>query len=264
MSDKAVLLDIEEGIATITLNEPDSRNALSESIGSGLLDALADVEDSDASCVIIEGAGGAFSAGGDVNRMLEGLTGDVPLDERVKTLEDTTSEVMIEVVKFPLPTIAKIDGPAVGAGANLAIACDIQVATEDASFGFVFRQVGLSVDAGTSYLLPRLVGANVAKELVFTGDIFGADRAKEIGLINHVYENEKFDEEVQSLAERIASGPDVAFRHTKRLLNEGFEKSVEQAVTDEAVAQGIVFQTDDHYEGVEAFMEGRDPEFEGQ
>jgi enoyl-CoA hydratase/carnithine racemase len=264
MSDESVLLDIEDGIATITLNEPDRKNALSQSIESGMLDALDEIEDSDASVVVIEGSGGAFSAGGDIDRMLEGLTGDIPLDDRTRELENGTPETLTRVYQYDLPTIAKIDGPAVGAGANLAIACDIQVASENANFGFVFRQVGLSVDAGTSFLLPRLVGLNVAKELVFTGDIFGPERAKEIGLVNHVFEADEFDEEVQAIAERIASGPDVAFRHTKRLLNEGFEKSIEQAMTDEAVAQGIVFQTDDHHEGVEAFMESRDPEFEGK
>lgn len=264
MSDESVLLDIEDGIATITLNEPDRRNALSQSIESGMLDALDEIDDSDASVVVIEGSGGSFSAGGDIDRMLEGLTGDIPLDERAKELEDGTPETLTRIYEYHLPTIAKIDGAAVGAGANLAIACDIQVASDEANFGFVFRQVGLSVDAGTSYLLPRLVGSNVAKELVFTGDIFGADRAKEIGLVNHVYDSEEFDEKVDEIAAKIASGPDVAFRHTKRLLNEGFEKSIEQAMTDEAVAQGIVFQTDDHHEGVEAFMEGRDPEFQGE
>lgn len=264
MSNESVLLDITDGIATITLNEPDRRNALSESIEDGLLDALDEIDDSDASCVVIEGTGGVFSAGGDIDRMLEGLTADVPLDERAKALEEGTPQTLTRVYQYHLPTIAKIDGAAVGAGANLAIACDLQLASEDASFGFVFRQVGLSVDAGTSFLLPRLVGSNVAKELVFTGDIIGAERAEEIGLVNHVYDGTEFDEEVQAVAERVASGPDVAFRHTKRLLNEGFEKSIEQAMTDEAVAQGIVFQTDDHYEGVEAFMESRDPEFEGK
>ncbi len=264
MSDESVLLDIEDEIATITLNEPGRRNALSEAIGEGLLDALSEIEDSDAGCVVIEGNGDAFSAGGDVNRMLEGLTGDMELDDRVKELEDSTCETVIRLYEFPLPTIAKIDGAAVGAGANLAIACDMQVANEDASFGFVFRQVGLSIDAGTSFLLPRLVGPNVAKELIFTGEIFGSERAEEIGLINHTYENDEFEEQVQKLAERVASGPDVAFRHTKRLVNEGFEKSIKQAMTEEAIAQGIVFQTDDHREGVEAFMESRDPEFEGK
>lgn len=264
MGNDSVLLDISNGIATITLNEPDRRNALSESIEAGMLAALDEISESDASCVVIEGSGGAFSAGGDIERMLEGLTGDVPLDDRAKALEDGTPQTLTEVYQYHLPTIAKIDGPAVGAGANLAIACDVQLASEEASFGFVFRQVGLSVDAGTSFLLPRLVGLNVAKELVFTGDIIDAERAAEIGLVNHVYGSDEFDDEVQAVAERIASGPDVAFRHTKRLLNEGFEKSIEQAMTDEAVAQGIVFQTDDHREGVEAFMESRKPEFEGE
>lgn len=264
MSDESILLDIDDGIATITLNEPDRRNAFSERIDSGILDALDEIDDSDASVVVIEGSGGSFCAGGDIDRMLEGLTADISLDDRAKELEEGIPETLTRIYQYHLPTIAKIDGPAVGAGGNLAIACDIQVASDEATFGFVFRQVGLSVDAGTSYLLPRLVGLNVAKELVFTGDIFGAERAEEIGLVNHVYDHEEFDEKVEELAAKIASGPDVAFRHTKRLLNEGFEKSIEQAMTDEAVAQGIVFETDDHYEGVEAFMEDRDPKFEGK
>jgi enoyl-CoA hydratase/carnithine racemase len=261
---ESVLLDIEDRIATLTLNEPDRRNALSAAIEEELHDALDEIEDSDARCLVIEGAGAAFSAGGDIERMLEGLTADVPLDRRAHELEKATPATITRVFKFPLPTIAKIDGLAVGAGANLAIACDIQIASEEAQFGFVFRQVGLSVDAGTSYLLPRLVGANVAKELVFTGEMVGAERAAEIGLVNHVHPADELAEATDELAARIASGPPVAFRHTKRLLNEGFEKSIEQAMTDEATAQGIVFDTDDHEEGATAFMEKRDPEFEGR
>jgi len=264
MGEDSVILDIEDRIATITLNEPDRRNALSADIEAELHEALDEIEDSDCRCVVIQGSGSAFSAGGDIERMLEGLTADVGLDERVRALEQATPETLTRLFHFPLPTIAKVDGMAVGAGANLAIACDIQVASEEAEFGFVFRQVGLSVDAGTSYLLPRLVGANVAKELVFTGEMVGADRALDVGLVNQVHSADELDEAVASMAARIASGPPVAFRHTKRLLNEGFEKSIEQAMTDEATAQGIVFQTDDHEEGATAFMERRDPEFEGQ
>lgn len=264
MSEASVLLDIEDRIATVTLNEPDRRNALSAAIESELHEALDEIEESDARVLIFEGAGDAFSAGGDIDRMLEGLTADVPLDDRVRALEDATPETITRIFRYPLPTIAKVDGMAVGAGANLAIACDIQVASEDAQFGFVFRQVGLSVDAGTSYLLPRLVGANVAKELVFTGEMVAADRAADLGLVNRVAPAAELDGAVVEMAERIATGPPVAFRHTKRLLNEGFEKSIEQAMTDEATAQGIVFQTADHEEGATAFMERRDPEFEGR
>ncbi|WP_436343398.1 enoyl-CoA hydratase/isomerase family protein [Natronorubrum sp. FCH18a] len=261
----AVLLDIEDdGAATITLNQPDRRNALSAEINDGLTAAFDEIEGSDARCVVVEGAGGAFSAGGDIQRMVEAIENEVPADERVRRLERRTKELMVRLVEFPIPTIAAIDGPAVGAGANLAIGCDVQLASENAVFGFVFRQVGLSLDAGTSYLLPRIVGENVAKELALTGDIFGADRAKELGLVNHVYDADAFDEEVDAFVETVVSGPPVALRHANRLLGEGLDKSLEQALTDEAVAQGIVFETADHEEGVEAFLEDREPEFEGQ
>lgn len=262
---EAVLLEIEdEGVATITLNQPDRRNALSDEISAGLTEALDEIEDSDARCVLLQGSGGSFSAGGDIERMIEGIENDVPADDRVRRLERSTNELMRRLIEFPVPTVALVDGPAVGAGANLALACDMQLASEDAVFGFVFRQVGLSIDAGTSYLLPRVVGENVAKELVLTGDIIDADRAKEIGLVNHVYDTDELDDRVDEFVQKIVSGPPIALRHANRLLGEGLEKSLEQALTDEATAQGIVFETDDHEEGVEAFFEDRDPEYEGR
>ncbi|WP_222919166.1 enoyl-CoA hydratase-related protein [Natrinema sp. SYSU A 869] len=261
----AVLLEIDdEGVATITLNQPDRRNALSEGISEGLSEALEEIEDSDARCVVLEGSGGAFSAGGDIESMVEGIENEVPADERVRSLERSTNELMRTLIEFPVPTVALVDGPAVGAGANLALACDMQLASEDAVFGFVFRQVGLSVDAGTSYLLPRVVGENVAKELVLTGDIIGADRAQDLGLVNHVYGNDELDERVEKFVGKIVSGPPIALRHANRLVGEGLEKSLEQALTDEATAQGIVFETADHEEGVDAFFEDRDPEYEGR
>ncbi|ELY43469.1 enoyl-CoA hydratase-related protein [Natronorubrum sulfidifaciens] len=262
---EAVQLEIKaDGPATITLDQPDRRNALSEAIATGISEALDEIEGSDARCVLLEGSGGSFSAGGDIERMVEGIQRDVPIDERVRALERSTNELIGRLVSVPIPTIALVDGAAVGAGANLALACDMQLASERAAFGFVFRQVGLSVDAGTSYLLPRVVGENVAKELVLTGDIIGADRAHELGLVNHVYDTDEFDEAVETFVEKIVSGPPVALRHANRLLGEGLEKSLEQALTDEAVAQGIAFATDDHEEGVTAFFEDREPEYEGR
>ncbi|ELY88999.1 enoyl-CoA hydratase/isomerase family protein [Natrinema altunense] len=260
-----VLLEIDsEGVATITLNQPERRNALSTAISDGISAALAEIEGGDARCVVIEGAGGAFSAGGDIESMVEGIENDIPADERVRALERSTNDLMRTLIDFPVPTIALIDGPAVGAGANLALACDMQLASEDAVFGFVFRQVGLSVDAGTSYLLPRVVGENVAKELVLTGDIVDADRAAELGLVNHVYGRDELEERVDEFVDTIVSGPPIALRHANRLVGEGLEKSLEQALTDEATAQGIVFETADHEEGVDAFFEDREPEYEGR
>ncbi|HMB51192.1 MAG TPA: enoyl-CoA hydratase-related protein [Natronoarchaeum rubrum] len=265
MSDEdAVLLDVDEGVATITLNRPDERNALSRPVADGLRDALDEVDDSDARCVVLEGAGGAFSAGGDIEAMVEGIKGDLSVEERVRVVERAYNRTIQRLAEFPLPTVALIDGPAVGAGASLAIACDLQLASERASIGFSFRAVGLSVDSGTSYLLPRLVGENVAKELVFTGEILDAERAAELGLVNHVYPDDEFEERAAELVAEIASGPTVGLRHAKRLLGRGLEQSLSAALADEAAAQAAAFDTDDHVEGVEAFFEGRDPEFEGR
>ncbi len=262
----AVRLEFDDGVATVTLDRPDRKNALSREISDGLREALSTVDgnERDARCLVVEGAGGAFSAGGDIAAMREGIEGDVPIDDRVRELERTTSETLARLITFPLPTVAKVDGPAVGAGANLALACDLQLASERASIGFVFRNVGLSVDAGTSYLLPRIVGENVAKELVFTGEILDAERAGELGLFNHVFPEDEFDRRAGTIVDQIASGPTVALRHAKRLLGNGLDKSVDGAMTDEATAQGIVFGTADHAEGVEAFLDGRDPAFEGR
>ncbi|WP_435180080.1 enoyl-CoA hydratase-related protein [Halorussus sp. AFM4] len=264
MTDDSVVLEIDDGVATVTLNEPDRRNALSTEISAGIRDALAEIDGSDARSVVVEGAGGAFSAGGDIAAMRERLDSDVPVDERVRELERTTSETLARLTTFPLPTVAKVDGPAFGAGANLAIACDVQLASDEASIGFGFRQVGLCVDAGTSYLLPRVVGENVAKELVLTGELVDAERALDLGLFNHVYPADEFDDRVDEFVERVATGPTVALRHAKRLLGEGLDKSVQRAMSDEATAQGVVFETEDHAEGVAAFLADREPEFEGR
>ena len=264
MSEQPATLAVDDGVATITLNRPERRNALSAELSASVRDALAEIADSDARCVAVEGAGEAFSAGGDIEAMRERFESEESVDEQVRRLERTTSETIARLATFSLPTVAKMDGTAFGAGANLAIACDLQLASDDAAIGFGFRQVGLSIDAGTSYLLPRLVGENVAKELVFTGELVEADRALDLGLVNHVYPADEFDSRADAMVERIANGPTVALRHAKRLLGEGFDKSVERAMSDEATAQGIVFGTDDHEEGVRAFLEDREPEFEGR
>ncbi|WP_433629542.1 enoyl-CoA hydratase/isomerase family protein [Halomicrococcus sp. NG-SE-24] len=260
-----VIMTVSDGVATLTLNRPDDRNALTREISDGLQEHLAALEDrDDVRCVVVEGEGDVFSAGGDIKQMHERLENNGSLDDAVAELERTTSETMARVVTCPYPTVAKIDGPAVGAGANLAIACDVQLASASASIGFLFRQVGLSIDAGTSYLLPRIVGENVAKELVYTGEVVDAERAADLSLFNHVYPDEEFDDRVAEFVGRVASGPTVAFRHAKRLLREGLDKSLDRAMVDEATAQGIVFETEDHAEGVEAFLEDRDPQFEGR
>ncbi|MFB6166422.1 MAG: enoyl-CoA hydratase/isomerase family protein [Haloarculaceae archaeon] len=263
MSDDAVTLTVEDEIATVTLNQPDTRNALTGPVAAGIVDVLADVEETDARCVVIEGAGGAFSAGGDINAMLEGLQGEVTARERVESIMDT-SAALEAVHEHELPVIAKIDGVAFGAGANLAIACDVQLATESAKISFGFRQVGLAVDTGTSYFLPRAVGENTAKHLVLSGEMVDAERAREMGMFTKVYPDDEFDDRAAAYVENIATGPTVALSTSKRLLRQGFESDLDQAIANEAAGQSAVFETHDHEEGASAFMEQRDPEFEGR
>jgi len=265
MSDDAVLLDVDEGVATLTLNRPDQRNAMSLEVSSGIIEAIDELEGNpDVRALVVTGSGGSFCAGGDVNAMVQRMAGEVPLHEAVRHIQQETSRAVRRVREFHLPTVAKVDGVAVGAGANLAIACDCQVASSDAKISFGFRQVGLAVDSGTSYLLPRLVGESKAKELVFTGELVDAEEAVDLGIFNHVYDAEAFEERAEEFVASIAEEPTVALQTSKQALNQGLEVSFKQALDNEASAQAAVFESDDHREGAEAFMEGRDPEFEGR
>jgi enoyl-CoA hydratase/carnithine racemase len=264
MSDP-VLLDVEDGVATLTLNRPENRNALTRELGSAISDALDDLEGHDeARCLVLTGAEGSFCAGGDVNAMTDRMSGDVPLHEAVRGIQYRTSKTLERVHEFYLPTVAKIDGVAFGAGANLAMACDLQLMSEEARISFGFRQVGLAVDTGTSYFLPRAVGENTAKELVFTGELVGPERAEELGLVNHVFPAEGFDEHVTEFLEPIADGPTVALRASKQALLGGFDRSLDDAIAFESAAQAAVLDSEDHTEGATAFVEKRDPEFEGR
>lgn len=265
MSDDAVLVDVDGAVATITLNRPDQRNALTFEVSSGIVDAVDELEDDpDVRVLVVTGTEGSFCAGGDVNAMVQRLAGEVPLHEAVRHVQQETSRAIRRVREFHRPTVAKVDGVAFGAGANLAIACDCQVASEDARISFGFQQVGLAVDSGTSYLLPRLVGENTAKELVYTGELVDADEAVEMGIFNRVHDADEFEERADAFVEELASGPSVALSASKQVLDQGLEVSFKQALDNEATAQAAVFETDDHQEGAEAFMESRAPEFEGR
>ena len=251
------------GVANVTLNRPDARNAVSAAMADDLVAALDRVEDGDARCVVVEGAGSAFCAGGDVQAMLEAIEDGAPPAERVDLVVRSVNRAVRRVYECRLPTVAKLDGPAFGAGAGLAIACDVQLASPDAKLSFGFRRVGLAVDSGVSFLLPRLVGLNVAKELVFTGELVDADRARDLGLVTRVFASDSFEEGVANVVRTVADGPTVALSASKRLLDQRTD-SFESATTSEAMAQGVAFGTADHEEGAAAFREGRQPSFEGR
>jgi enoyl-CoA hydratase/carnithine racemase len=264
MSDEAVLWDVSDEIATVTLNNPGMRNALTREVSSGIRDALDDIHESDARVVVFEGAGSAFCAGGDVSLMMEGLSRDVPAWRRAEEVMTSLHRTIERIGRFPLPTVAKIDGQAFGAGASLAIACDIQIARADVEMSFAFRKVGLAVDSGTSWMLPRLVGENLAKRLVLTGQVFDAEEAAEMGVVTDVFEESEFEEGAAEIVAEIATGPTVGLTISKRLIRQNANKSLSEALDDEATAQALTLGTEDHEEGATAFMEGRDAEFEGR
>jgi enoyl-CoA hydratase/carnithine racemase len=260
-----VLLDVEDGVATLTLNRPDNRNALSETMSNAIIDAVDEAEaHDDVRCLVVTGSEGTFCAGGDVNAMMELLSDAAELHEAVERIQHNTHRAIQRVAEFHLPTVAKVDGVAYGAGANLAIATDVPLASTDASISFGFRQVGLAVDSGTSYLLPRIVGENKAKELVFTGELLPAEEAADEGIFNHVYAADEFDEHADELIDDIASGPTIALRTSKQVIGQGLNASLKEALDNEATAQAQVFASADHEEGATAFMEGREPEFRGE
>lgn len=252
------------GVARIVLDDPNRRNALSTSVAAGLVDALRALEGTRTRCVVIEGRGNAFCAGGDIDAMRELYVQDAALSGAVRHVIQSTARCIQRTAECAFPTVARIHGPAHGAGASLALACDIQLAHEDAEMGFGFRNLGLAVDSGVSYFLPRYVADNVARELVFTGETVSATRAKELGLVNHVYTDDEFDAAVNELVREIGTGPSIALQTSKRLLRAGGQSGLHETIEREAEAQAAVLDSRDHAEGVEAFLERREPNFDGQ
>jgi 2-(1,2-epoxy-1,2-dihydrophenyl)acetyl-CoA isomerase len=264
VSTNSVELDVADGIATITLNRPQRQNSLSSDLCRDLVAALEAATDCGHRCLVIEGAGSAFSAGGDIQEISTLLDDAASVDEAMRTISDAIGTAIRSVAAHSVPTIAKIDGVAAGGGAGLALACDVQLASERARIGFVFRNIGLCVDSGVSYFLPRIVGTNTAKELVFTGEILDAERAASLGLFNHVYDVDEFDSATSDFVRTVADGPTIALRHSKRLLDAGLDTSLRDATDAEFAAQTIALDSEDHEEGVEAFLEDRRPEFAGR
>ena len=263
MSD-LVRFDVADETATITLNNPEVRNSLSVEMAEELIAAVEKAENSDARCLVVQGSGGFFCAGGDIKAMVEGVSSDMDIDERVDDFGVPINRSVQAVYECPLPTIAKVDGPAFGAGGALAIACDMVLASERAKISFGFRQVGLSVDSGTSFLLPRQVGENVAKELVYTGELIDSDRGAELGLFNRVFPDSEFEQRSQELIDHVATGPTVALQESKRLLEAGTDRTFGEAVEAEVDSLRTALATADHAEGARSFVEQRDPEFEGR
>lgn len=250
-------IERHDGIVTVTLNRPEKKNAASQAMWGELGTAFREIADRDDDrVVVITGAGGEFCSGAD-------LTGGGRSRHQLAAMR-FVNEAALALHRLPQPTIAKVRGVAVGAGCNLALGCDLVVAGETARFSEIFARRGLSLDFGGSWLLPRRIGLHRAKELALFADIIDAAHAERIGLVNRVLPDAELDAFVDGWARRLAAGPPIALAMTKRLLDNSFDATFEQALDDEARAQTVNFSTADTAEAMMAFVEKRDPRFEGR
>ncbi|MBI4011926.1 MAG: enoyl-CoA hydratase [Candidatus Rokubacteria bacterium] len=261
MAATTVLIEQADGIATLTLNRPEVRNALDLAMREELEGALRSLEaDGAVRVLVLTGAGEHFCAGGDVTAMQAVRLSAAEGQQRVEAM----NRAILALARFRTPTIARVDGYAVGAGCNLALACDLVVASDRARFGEVFARIGLVPDGGGSYLLPRRVGLAKAKELVFTADILDAAEAERIGLVNRVVPAAELSGETLALARRIADGPPRAHAMSKSLLDRSLAVDLETSLAWEALSQGLMIESEDHREGLAAFFQKRAPRFTGR
>jgi 2-(1,2-epoxy-1,2-dihydrophenyl)acetyl-CoA isomerase len=264
MTYKCLLYDVEDGIATLTLNRPERLNALGDTLREDLHDAVTRAaEDSDVRVLIVTGAGKGFCAGGDVKAMSENKARGAsrPLMEKVAPGRDRT---VLALRDAPKPVIAAVNGAAAGAGMNLALACDMRLASAAAKFAQAFVKRGLHPDWGGTYFLPRVVGAAKACELIFTGEIIDAQEALRLGIVSAVHAPEALMPAARALARKIADGPPIAIRLAKRAIYHSLECDLRQALEFETYAQNICFETEDAGEGISAFVQKRPPAFRGR
>jgi len=258
-----VLVEIEDHLATVTLNRPEKLNAMNQELLDslhGVLQAVADNDD--VRCLVLTGAGRGFCAGGDVSAMASGeaVSG---MQDPVKRLrqQEEASRLLHEM---PKPTIAMINGACAGAGLSVALACDIRIAAESARLGSAFARVGFSGDFGGSWMMQRLVGPAKARELYFTAELIGAGEAERIGLINRAVPDDRLREEVMTLAKKITNGPPIALRRMKENMNLALVSDFPTLLDAEAEGMIMTGMTRDHMEAARAFVEKRPPVFEGR
>ena len=258
-----VLETKHDGIAILVMNRPDRMNALNNELGVAIDEALGRIAaDPEVRVVVITGAGRAFCAGGDLALLGKGR--ETGATKELEPLLRAGMQMVLKMRTMPQPVIAAVNGAAAGAGMNVALAADIRIAAEDATFGQNFAKVGLFPDYGGTYFLPQLVGPAKAAELFYTGDMIDAKTALALGLVNQVVPAAQLEAEVKTLANKIAQGPSLAIRAVKKTLFASQEKDLVRALDNEVREQIRCYLSEDGNEGIRAFFEKRLPRFHGQ
>lgn len=259
-----VITTVHDGIATLTLNNPAKLNAFAGTMREEMIAALDRIAaDASVRVLVITGAGRAFCAGGDVKHMVDLKQRDAGFAD-LQPLLDAGRAVVMRLDALPFPTLAAVNGPASGAGMNLALACDLRIASDQATFGETFARIGLHLDWGGSYFLTRLVGPAKALELCWLADVIDAEEARSIGLVSRVVAHDRFPAEVDALARRLAAAPETSVRISKRTLRAAGQRTLTECLEAETEAQQQCWESQDAAEGLRAFVEKRSARFGAQ
>ncbi len=256
-----ILIEIDNGIATLTLNRPEKKNAMTFSMLGRFIEVLKETgEDASAKVLIIRGSKGAFCAGTDLSDL-----DSIPGEKRGLRGSASDTDRWWPIVECPIPVIAAIDGPAVGMGAEFTSQCDYRIATPEAQFSWNFAHRGLVPDTGAgTWILPRLIGPAEALKLLYTGKFISAEEALGLGYVHEVVESESLDTVVYNLASEILRGSSFSHRRMKSLVYEGLGSDVSEHMKRHTKALAECFKSNDHQEGVRSFLERREPNFTGE
>jgi enoyl-CoA hydratase/carnithine racemase len=262
----AVIYQKNDRIVTITMNRPETRNALARDLVEGLVDAMQRADgDEGVSCVILAANGKSFSAGGNLQE-LKALTAEQHLSpvEIEAWYKTGIQRIPLTMAEITVPVIAAVNGHAIGAGNDLATMCDIRIAGEDAIFAESFLRVGLIPGDGGGWLLPRIIGHARASQMLFTGEFIDAAKALDYGLVSEVVANDRLMARAQELADMVIALPPLAIRKTKQLLRASQHQTIRENLDMAAIFQGVLQQLDDHREAIDAIVEKRKPMFTGK